>query len=343
MPNLTFGNFDLSESCNLLIWLDSWLDAPLLAFRFQRTSIGKTKEVTARTNMCTIQEGSLRSLKQLRQLSVFLMGRETKQQIWGSCNAFILKCLQQNMKALFFSKEKENSLAFCRHPYSWWFDLSSGVENQVKLDWIDIEGDTFHFCFLRTPPPCIQSDKIRQTQVKSICFQISAGVARLCLDQNGHVGTSDWQVPSQYFQLPTPTHSPHLWKKTGQTKKIPTISAILAASCFHINIGSSGKRQAANANDKRVCGGGGYSLELIHHRWLFYHHNQHIQYNSHDKAMPGFLSDIRVAERLLARCETNRETVSSLPFEFPTCQRCHFCPLVTPPHFQRATLLHLNP
>ena len=81
--------------------------------------MGKTKEVTSRTNMCTIQEGSLRSLKQLRQLSVFLMGGETKQQIWGSCNAFIFKCPQQNMKALFFSKEKENSLAFCRHPYSW--------------------------------------------------------------------------------------------------------------------------------------------------------------------------------------------------------------------------------
>lgn len=69
--------------------------------------MGKTKEVTSRTNMCTIQEGSLRSLKQLRQLSVFPMGGETKQQIWGSCNAFIFKCPQQNMKALFFSKERE--------------------------------------------------------------------------------------------------------------------------------------------------------------------------------------------------------------------------------------------
>ena len=37
---------------------------------------------------------------------------------------------------------------------------------------------------------------------------------------------------------------------------------MLAASCFHINIGSSGKRQAANANDKRVCGGGGYENSI---------------------------------------------------------------------------------
>ena len=56
------------------------------------------------------------------------------------------------------------------------------------------------------------------------------------------------------FQHPPPKTPP----KTGQTKRIPTICAILAASCFHINIGSSGKRQAVNANDKRVCGGGGY-------------------------------------------------------------------------------------
>ena len=144
----------------------------------------------------------------------------------------------------------------------------------------------------------------------------------VCLDQNGHVGTADWQVSSQYFQLPTPTQDT---SQNRTNEKIPTICAILVASCFHINIGSSGKRQAVNANDKRVCGGGGYSLELIHHRWLFYHY-QLIHYHSNDKAMPGFLSDIRVAERLLARCETNRETVSSLPFEFPTCQRCHFCP-----------------
>ena len=168
--------------------------------------------------MCTIQEGCLRSLKQLRQLSVFPMGRETKQQIWGSCNAFIFKCPQQNMKALFFSKEKENNLAFCRQPYSWWFYLSSGVENQVKLDWIDIEGDTFHFCFLWTDPPCIQSDKIRQTQVKSICFQISAGVARLCLSGPKWSRGNGWLTSFIAIFPASNTHHPRHLPKQDKRK-----------------------------------------------------------------------------------------------------------------------------
>ena len=131
-------------------------------------------------------------------------------------------------------------------------------------------------------------------------------------------------------------HPPKTPPKTGQTKKFqqsvqfspPPAFISISEAAVRGRLSMPMIREFVEGVDTRT-----YSPSLT-----FLPSPTHTISFSNDKAMPGFLSDIRVAERLLARCETNRETVSSLPFEFPTCQRCHFCPLVTPPHFQRATL-----
>ena len=168
--------------------------------------------------MCTIQEGSLRSLKKLPQLSVFPMGRETKQQIWGSCNAFIFKCPSQNMKALFFSKETENNLAFCRQPYSWWFDLSLGVENQVKLDWIDIEGDTFHF-LLSMNSSTVHTKRRNQTDTGQI--NLLPNQRWGCTTVSVWTKMVTWERLTDKFHrnISSFQHSSTTPPQTGQTKK----------------------------------------------------------------------------------------------------------------------------
>ena len=80
---------DLIRVCRLLIWRwDSWLNAHLTTFRFQRTFI-KTpqspqdlaKKDEKWKDLC---EGGSLSLRQLRGRNVeFLFMRKTKQQLWG--------------------------------------------------------------------------------------------------------------------------------------------------------------------------------------------------------------------------------------------------------------------
>ena len=118
---------DLIRVCRLLIWRwDSWLNAHLTTFRFQRTFI-KTpqspqdlaKKDEKWKDLC---EGGSLSLRQLRGRNVeFLFMRKTKQQLWGFASLSFSNVLTKKNLKTWNSQENRKTIYFWLWNVCWEF------------------------------------------------------------------------------------------------------------------------------------------------------------------------------------------------------------------------------